>query len=299
MKPQPLIETHALRVFVVAAQERNMSAAAARLGISQSAVSQSIRNLENQVGAILVNRNERPLSLTAAGNVLADRGAAMLDEILDLATAVAERAKGVNPNIRLGIVDSFAATCGGKLARALASRTTRLAVRTGLTHSLDEQLLKRELDLIISSDPMNDAPAIARYELFSESFVAIIPRAFYRGQSSVDELKSLATGLPLIRFNLDSHLGTQIEEVVRRHQIKSPPLLEFDTSDTLTSMVSEGLGWALTTPHLRIAGGALRARSGICLYPGSTWIPLALFDHSRGSARRVCGRSSRHLPLAG
>jgi DNA-binding transcriptional LysR family regulator len=248
MKPLPLIEMHALRIFVVAAQERNMSSAATRLGISQSAVSQSIRNLENQVGAILVNRTERPFSLTPAGLVLAERGSHLLDDVQDLAAAVAARAKGVNPNIRLGLMDSFAATCGGRLARTLVGRTTRLAVRTGLTPVLQRQLLQREIDIVISSDPMDDTPALARHELFSESFIAIIPQAFYRGQCTVEDLKTLTSGLPLIRFNAESHMGSQIEEVVRRHEIRSPSLLELDTSDTLTSMVSEGLGWALTTP---------------------------------------------------
>lgn len=225
-----------------------MSTAAARLGLSQSAVSQTIRNLENQVGAILVNRQDRPISLTPAGSEMAHRGALLLDGMIDLGNAVADLAKGVNPNIHLGIVDSFAATCGGRLARALAARTTRLAVRTGLTPSLEQQLLKRELDLIISSEAGSDTPAIKRYELFRESFLAITPKAKHASQACVQDLRELAAGLPLIRYNLDSHLGMQLEEVVQRHQIKSPPLLEFDTADTLTSMVSEGLGWALTTP---------------------------------------------------
>lgn len=248
MKPIPLIDMHALRVFLIAAQERNMSTAATRLQISQSAVSQTIRNLENQLGAILVNRTERPLSLTPAGQVLADRGAPLLDGVLDLANAVAERAKGVNPSIRLGVVDSFAATCGARLARALAARTTRLAVRTGLTPALDQQLLERELDLVISSEFLGENPAIASYPLFTESFVAIIPTAFHQGQDTVAALRQLTAGLPLIRFNAESHIGQQIDEVVTRHQIKSPRLLEFETADTLTAMVSEGLGWALTTP---------------------------------------------------
>ncbi|WP_179283855.1 LysR family transcriptional regulator [Bordetella genomosp. 10] len=248
MKQLPLIDMHALRTFTIAAQERNMSTAAARLGISQSAVSQTIRNLENQLGAILVNRTERPLSLTPAGHVLADRGSAVLDSVLDLANAVAERAKGVNPSIRLGLIDSFAATCGGRLARALAARTTRLAVRTGLTPALDQQLLDRELDLVISSEFMDDRSALASYPLFTEPFVAIIPSAFHRGQSTVAELRQLTAGLPLIRYNAESHVGTQVEEVLRRHQIRSAALLEFETADTLTAMVSEGLGWALTTP---------------------------------------------------
>jgi DNA-binding transcriptional LysR family regulator len=248
MKPHSLIETHALRVFLAMAEERNMSTAANRLGISQSSVSQTIRNLENQMGAILVNRSARPISLTAAGEVLARQGAPLMDALVDLCHAVAASAQGVKPSIRLGLVDSFAATCGSKVARALASRTTRLAVCTGLSLALEQKLLRRDLDLVVSSEPMEENEAIVRHELVCEDFIAMIPKGAYTGQSSIEDLIQLSKRLPLIRFDLQSHMGMQIEELVRAHRIKSPALLEFDTADTLTSMVSAGLGWAITTP---------------------------------------------------
>jgi DNA-binding transcriptional LysR family regulator len=248
MKRQLLIETQALRVFLTMAEEHNMSAAAMRLGISQSAVSQTIRNLENQMGAILVNRNARPVTLTAAGTVLATQGAILLDALVDLTNAVAESAQGVKPSIRLGLVDSFAATCGNKVARALTTRTTKLAVCTGLSIALEQKLLRRDLDLVVSSGSLEENDTIVRSELLSEVFIAAIPNEHFNGQSTVESLVKLAKHLPLIRFDLQSHMGMQVEDVIRSTPIKSPPLLEFDTADTLTSMVSAGLGWAFTTP---------------------------------------------------
>ncbi|PYE15696.1 DNA-binding transcriptional LysR family regulator [Paraburkholderia silvatlantica] len=248
MKKQPLIETQALRVFLTMAEERNMSTAASRLGISQSAVSQTIRSLENQLGAILVNRTARPMTLTAAGNVLASQGAILLDSLVDLTNAVADSAQGVKPSIRLGFVDSFAATCGSKVARALTARTTKLAVCTGLSLALEQKLLRRELDLVVSSRSMEENDTIVRLELLCEDFIATIPNEHFNGQSTVESLVLLSKHLPLIRFDLQSHMGMQVEEVVRSTPIKSPPLYEFDTADTLTSMVASGLGWAITTP---------------------------------------------------
>lgn len=248
MRKQTLIETQALRVFLTMAEERNMSTAATRLGISQSAVSQSIRNLENQMGAILVNRSARPVTLTAAGTVLATQGAVLLDALVDLTNAVADSAQGVKPSIRLGLVDSFAATCGSKVARALTTRTTKLAVCTGLSLSLEQKLLRRELDLVVSSRPLEENDSIVRLELLCEDFIAAIPVDHFHGQSTVEQLVQLAKHLPLIRFDLQSHMGIQVEDVIRSTPIKSPPLLEFDTADTLTSMVAAGLGWAITTP---------------------------------------------------
>ena len=50
--------------FIAVAEESGFSAAAVRLGVSPSAVSQAVRNLEQRVGVALFNRNTRGVSLT-------------------------------------------------------------------------------------------------------------------------------------------------------------------------------------------------------------------------------------------
>ena len=70
MSPNKPIDTHAVQVFVTVAEEGSMSAAASRMGISQSGVSQIIRQLEEELGVVLVNRTTRPLALTPFGIAL-------------------------------------------------------------------------------------------------------------------------------------------------------------------------------------------------------------------------------------
>ena len=100
------IDMQALRVFVATAQDCNMSKAAERLGISQSAVSQSVRLLEESFGAPLLNRSARPLTLTPAGVALFNRGRVLLEEALNLRGAVIEASQGIKPSLRIGLVDS-------------------------------------------------------------------------------------------------------------------------------------------------------------------------------------------------
>jgi DNA-binding transcriptional LysR family regulator len=59
--------------FIIVAEEQGFSAAAVRLGVSPSAVSQTIRNLEARVGLALFNRNTRGVSLTEAGATYFER----------------------------------------------------------------------------------------------------------------------------------------------------------------------------------------------------------------------------------
>lgn len=84
-----------LRALLAVVDEGSITRAAASLGVTQQAVSGQIRQLEAIAGASLLVRTPRGVELTAAGEVVAKRGAAMLAEaeamLTDIQGAAAER----------------------------------------------------------------------------------------------------------------------------------------------------------------------------------------------------------------
>ena len=234
------IDMQALRVFLAAAEDCSMSKAARRLGISQSAVSQSIRLLEENIGSPLLSRAARPLTLTPAGMALFSRGRVLLEQALNLRGAVIEASQGIKPNLRFGLVDSFAATCGTPLIQQLLHNTAQLSVRTGLTPSLGEDLVRRELDVGISTRSL-DLDGMANHPVLTERFLIIAPKASLPVCRSVADLTALARVLPIVRFNRKSHLGEQVDRALRRVGLNPPRRLEVDTADTLTAMVAGAL----------------------------------------------------------
>ncbi|MFP3646155.1 LysR substrate-binding domain-containing protein [Paraburkholderia sp. SIMBA_054] len=68
-------------------------------------------------------------------------------------------------------------------------------------------------------------------------------------------LQALANSLPFIRYSHSSTLGVRVERVLRYNAIDSPRKLEVDHADTLTLLVSQGLGWAITTPTCLLQTG--------------------------------------------
>lgn len=222
-----------------------MTAAARRLGLSQSAVSQAIRQLEESIGAVLIDRDRRPLALTAAGGALRQRGATLVSEAETLYKAVREQAAGEAQMLRIGMVDSFAATIGPSLIKRLWSAAVHLHVASGLSPGLGDALVERRLDMIVTTDPPDTTP-LERNRLLTETYVIVVPRALADGRAPT--LATLARSAPLVRFNADSHIGVAIERYLAESDVVPPRRIEIDTADSVVAMVAAGLGWALITP---------------------------------------------------
>jgi DNA-binding transcriptional LysR family regulator len=240
-------DLNALKVFLAVSTCGNMTSAAKRLGLTQSAVSQSIRQLEDNLGTVLLDRAERPLKLTAAGIVLQRHAVPLVEDASALATVVRQAGASKVHELRIGIIDSFASTVGPSLIRSLLTQVERLSFRSGLAHEQAEGLLSRNLDLIISSDVMDDVDGLDRYPILTEPFVLLLPEKLAAAHPD-PALKSLAAGHSLIRFSARSQIGAQIERHLRRLGVKAPRLLEVDATDALMAMVGAGLGWAIATP---------------------------------------------------
>ncbi|MBR9766804.1 MAG: LysR family transcriptional regulator, partial [Rhodobacteraceae bacterium] len=98
-----------IEVFMAAADERSISAAARRLGASPSTVSQQLTNLESAVGATLLDRNARPVRLTKAGEIMQRRAQAILNEAAQARAELAMSDLSMLTRFRLGMIEDFEA----------------------------------------------------------------------------------------------------------------------------------------------------------------------------------------------
>ncbi|MCK2184773.1 LysR family transcriptional regulator [Halomonas getboli] len=96
-----------LAVFVTVGREGNFTRAAAHLGVSPSAVSQTVRGLEERLGVRLLTRTTRSVTRTEAGDKLLREIAPLLDEIDAHVTAVAELRERPSGTVRI-TADEFA-----------------------------------------------------------------------------------------------------------------------------------------------------------------------------------------------
>ncbi len=96
-----MLDARRLRIFAVVAEEGSFTAAAERLYLSQSAVSQQMAVLERETGLPLLERVPRGIRLTDAGAVLADRARALLAEMASVEREL-HRLAGAPAQVRLG-----------------------------------------------------------------------------------------------------------------------------------------------------------------------------------------------------
>lgn len=241
------IDLRALQAFVAICETGSMTAAARQLGVSQSAVSQSIAALERDQGAILFDRDSRPPRPNMAGRALLELAVALLEHAHKVSTRIGDASQTGKLPVRLGCVDSFAATVGPELIRAVSGSARQIALWSGLTPGLTKQVHDREIDLAVCTQTVLSDPAMIEVPLFSEAFIAVVGRRWLEGRS-IGDWRDLANELPLIRYTARSVIGQQVERFARHLGIDSARRYEFDATDPLLSLVSAGLGFAISTP---------------------------------------------------
>lgn len=138
-----------LRTFIAVSDQLSFSAAARRLGLSQSAVSQHVRRLEQTMDVRLLVRDTHNVMLTAEGESLTGVARSMLELNDDAFRSVATA--GPRGRVRFGVSEDFALSRLPDLLRRF--RTSHPAIDLELTVGLSEhlyrQLRARELDLAL------------------------------------------------------------------------------------------------------------------------------------------------------
>src|SRR5262245_33370483 len=103
------MELHQLRCFVAVAEELHFGRAARRLAMLPAALGRHVRWLEDDLGARLLERTTRQVSLTDAGTVLLDDARRLLAQADRVSDRVRAHGRRVAAAVRIGAIDTAAA----------------------------------------------------------------------------------------------------------------------------------------------------------------------------------------------
>ncbi|PTT69407.1 LysR substrate-binding domain-containing protein [Arthrobacter sp. HMWF013] len=146
-----------LNYFIAVAEERHFGRAAKRLHMAQPPLSQQIRQLEDLIGVQLLNRTTRRVDLTAAGQLLLDRGRQIVNDVATLQADVYQVGKGATGVLRVGF--SGSATYGvmpqvARLAKQLLPGLSLALHGEMLTPSMEAGLRNGTLDAALLRPPV-------------------------------------------------------------------------------------------------------------------------------------------------
>ncbi|WP_025602637.1 LysR substrate-binding domain-containing protein [Burkholderia sp. WSM2230] len=144
-----MFDTVLLRSFVAVVKEGGFTHAAARLNLTQSAVSAHVRRLENQIGRELLARTTRSVALTADGELLLGYARAIIALNQD---AQAQLSRAPNQGeVRVGLSEDLSNVRLMNVMQAFAVRYPRIAfsVRVGIPADLLVAMDQGELDVVI------------------------------------------------------------------------------------------------------------------------------------------------------
>jgi DNA-binding transcriptional LysR family regulator len=137
--------------FRLVTETGNFASAARKAHITQPALSNSIRTLEEHIGVRLFDRSERPIRVTPAGRNLLVRVDVLLAEAKNLKKEIGYLAQGLAGEVRIGMTAHSAASIGGAILGKWLAANGRVSadVSVASTSVLLDLLRKEKLDLII------------------------------------------------------------------------------------------------------------------------------------------------------
>jgi DNA-binding transcriptional LysR family regulator len=241
-----------IEVFLTCAEEGAISAAARRLGVSPSAVSQQLASIEGALGAVLLDRAVRPMGLTPAGQMFRRHAQVILNAEAEARADLARADLAGLTTLRLGMIEDFDAEVTPRLLTALSRdlKGCRFLLETAASHRLHEALEARALDLVVAADG-GEAPAQDWREvhpLMSEPFVAVAPRGMEAGPDA-----------PFIQYTTRHLMGRQIAAHLARQNLRLGTRFELDSYPAILAMVAAGAGWTILTPLALLHGARFRA----------------------------------------
>ncbi|HGE8441376.1 TPA: LysR family transcriptional regulator [Serratia marcescens] len=251
-----------LRVFVAIARHGSFSRAGEAIGLTQSAVSHSVKELEAEVGVRLLDRTTREVVLTDAGMRLANRVERLLDELQ--AALLDARSFGVQRSGTVRVATSQTISAHLMPQCIAAGEREYPEIRIMLRDQAQQQVLhsvrNAEVDFGIVVDPVQAVDLECEAVLHEPFLLLCRDDHSFAAQQAVRW--SALNGCRLVLQDYASGSRPLIDSALRQQGVEAQVVQEIGHPATLFPMVAEGIGISIF-PALALPlpeGGRLRVR---------------------------------------
>jgi len=247
------MEFRQLQYFVKAAETMNFTEAAAAVFITQSTLSQQIKQLEEELGMLLFDRIGKHVRITEAGHVFLTHARKILLDVQKGKQAITELNNAATGQLNIGVSYAFTSS----LFPVLAPFSTKypgikISIISDNHVELEKKLRLAELDLIVAYHNESDDEDLEMQPLFSSSIVMVVAKNNPLAQLKSVNLKQLAE-LELILPGKGFSSRTFINELFYKHKMSPNIKIELNDVHTLLSLVQDG-DWATILNEKTIIG---------------------------------------------
>jgi DNA-binding transcriptional LysR family regulator len=237
------MELRQLEYFVMVSEEANFTRAAQRLRVAQPAVSTQIQRLERELGQPLLDRSQRVVRLTTAGEAALPHAKAALAAALDVHRAVDETSQLVRGTIRMGTVMSHSMDIPALVAQFHALHpAVEITLRTSDSDALIDALRTGQLDLAAVAVGADDRPdGIAMVTVTDETIGAVVGQKHVLASESSIALHALRD-VPLIAMSTGTEIRRQLELACRGAGFIPHIAFEVGNPSELADFAALGLG---------------------------------------------------------
>jgi DNA-binding transcriptional LysR family regulator len=231
-----------LRLYCDVVRLRSFSRAAAASGVSQSAASQAVQQLEAELDATLLDRSRRPLEPTAEGRGFYDACRGLLTGFEKARAALAASRQRVEGTVRVAAIYSVGLHDMSRHMQPFmaAYPNARVLLECLHPHKVVEAVLNDEADLGILSYPAASR-ALAVLPLREEAMMVVThpshPLARRRRVSPAD-----LDGARFVAFDHDLPIRRAIDRALKQHGVKVDVAMEFDNVETIKQAIGIAAG---------------------------------------------------------
>ncbi len=266
------MEIRHLRYFCVLAEQLHFTRAALLLNVAQPALSHQIKQLEDELGTQLVERTNRRVRLTEAGEVFLSRAARILEQIDQAARETSRVGQGDAGSLVIGVVSTAVCSILPELLRRFRRDSPHITVdiREMEPGEQVEALRKEIIDIgllfLSIQDPALDFSVVAR-----ERLIVALPTGHRAASAEKVRLSDLESETFLIpRRQSVPGFHELVLDTLRSGGVTSPRLQPTRLLQTAVFLVAGQLGVALVPEsfrqHVRVRGCVYRDLAGTPAY---------------------------------
>ena len=245
----PNLTVQQLDYLVAVVEAPTWADAAGRLGVTPSALSQGLAELERRVGVPLFERDGRRRVLAPSAAPVLDHARDVLARTRDLADWAARTRAGSAGELRVGMIDAAAVHHYPDVLRRFRQQRPDVGLRLSVAPSgaLLAGLARGALDVVVCVEPPSPVGGLTALRVRTDELAVYAPPTAPRGAPS--------TWGPWVTFPAGSHTRALIDGALRQRGAPFDVVAESHQPEVLREMVALGLGWTVLPT---VQGGRLR-----------------------------------------